>query len=101
MDTENNCIDRQTAIDTVLAFLGSYCGDAYDDAEMQNLLFLVSLKLNHLPPVTPKQETMHWEFPNPATKMICTCSRCGGSGNAFGKDKFCRNCGAKREAQDE
>lgn len=37
----------------------------------------------------------HWEFPSSATKMICTCSCCGGNGSAFGKDKFCRNCGAK------
>ena len=45
------------------------------------------------------REKGKWLFPDPSTKMICTCSVCGGYGNAFGKDKFCRNCGAEMEGE--
>lgn len=49
---------------------------------------------------TPVQKG-HWMFPNPSTKMICECSVCGGNGTEFGKDKFCRNCGAEMSELDK
>lgn len=48
-----------------------------------------------------QQQVGHWEFPNPSTRMICTCSICHGNGNAFGKDRFCHTCGAKMVAESE
>lgn len=61
----------------------------------------ITSELKELPSVTPKQKIGYWVFPNSATKMICTCSCCGGDGTAFGKDKFCRNCGAKMIEKDD
>ena len=102
-----DAISRQAAIDIIESWLS--CDD-YNNAE-QHIMRATESILYDLPPVTPQPKTGHWEWiqydgnPNIGNWHCSECSRIvrGAitAANPVYAYKYCPNCGAKMESEEE
>ena len=90
------------------------CGDCISLEAVKNTMFMVQRTafisdneflrtmdlLMRLPPVTPAEKVGHWIYVGNSEVnglKICKCSNC--EKKTYGSHKFCPNCGAKMEVE--
>ena len=103
----NDYIDRQTAIDAVMALIPSLTtadGSGQFDAEIyrvQELFVDIGQVLNDLPPVeTEPVKHGRWiPFERTTEHVVCICTVCGRRVPMPTWYNYCPNCGAKMDEE--
>ena len=99
----SDCISRQAVQDYIAKYLDQFL---YND--VREAIETIDAYIGEMPSVTPTERTGHWievvdfegTFEGDYAKMChYECSECGNFDNNLGKDKFCRECGAKMEGE--
>ena len=75
---------------------GEYCGYCTEDVSLNSIPTADVVKVKHA----------HWEFPvfsdsDDGLDPRAKCSECGGIEAAFARWKYCPNCGARMDKEDD
>ena len=99
---DTNTSDAVSREDALTALTGDITGYIIED-----YIARTRIRLQNLPPVTPKQRTGKWikvvtetdSFGNETYHHECSVCKCNKSG--WGEYRFCPNCGTKIEGESE